>query len=210
MSDFDDPQESIPDDSEKRPLGFEQEPSPADVGRRLILKFALMGTAAALLPKAGEAIVINQNPDSGAPVERPYSRQLSFQNQPGTLTDNTGAQGQYSVSGGGDLYIDAQGNVVLSNVRATGLYVSGALNHGTISVTQPTPSIAGQYVGTRIQATTTVLYSDAGTPQRPAAMKVGGEVYQGGSNIWTDIDIHGSSGSGIDWEVRVGWSKATC
>jgi hypothetical protein len=231
MSDFDDPKDPIEEeparstgDSEKRPLGFEQEPSPADMGRRLVLKFALMGTAAALLPKGVEAALQGDaepgQPTSvvpgagtgtaGAPVVRPYSRQLSFQNQPGTLSNDSGAQAQYSVSGQGDLYIDAQGNVILSNVQATGLYVSGVLNHGTISVTQPTPSIAGTYTGTHVQATTTVLYSDAGTPQQPAAMTVSGDVYQGGSNLWVDVDINGSSGSGVDWRIRVGWSKATC
>jgi len=218
MADFDDPkdrieEESTPNASEKRPLGFEQEPSPANLGRRLILKFALMGTAAALLPKGGEASLqggADETPDPGVPVERPYSRGLSFQDQPAILSDSKGDQGQYLVSGQGDLYIDAQGSVFLSNIQATGRYVGGTLNHGTFSVVQPTPSLAGTYSKTRLEAQTTVLYSDGGVKQQPAMMKVSGEVYQGGSNIWTDIHIEGSSGSGVDWEIRIGWSKATC
>jgi hypothetical protein len=220
MADFDpkDRQDEDPtpsaSENEKRPLGFKEEPAaPANTGRRLLLKFALMGSAAALLPKGVEAALQGStDPDTGeqVPVELPYKYHLSFRGQPGTLSDTKGAQGNYAVDAEGDLYIDAQGSVFLSNVRAIGRYVSGGLNHGPISIVQPAPSHAGQYVGTQIQAAMTVLYSDAKTPQQPAAFRMGGNVARGNGDIWVDVDISGGTGSGIEWEVQVGWSKATC
>lgn len=209
MSDSDDlknhpDQDPHPQASEKQPLGFEQEQAPPDAGRRLVLKLALLGAAAALTPKgAAEAFALSS---SGEPVDRPYSNRLVLEETPGILSDGVN-EGHYLVSGQGDLYIDAAGVVFLSNIQLKGRYVSGALNHGTISVVQPTPSRAGEYKDTRLAASTTVLYSDAKTAQQPSSFGVAGDLTKASSRLSAEVGV-GVGSSGIEWEIRVTWSKS--
>lgn len=200
-------QDLDPGASEKRPLGFEQEQAPPDPGRRLVLKLALMGAAAALAPNAANAFALTGGTAAAAdPVDRPYSNRLVLADTPGVLSDGV-SEGDYLVSGQGDLYIDAAGVAFLSNIQLTGRYVSGALDHGTISIVQPTPSRAGEYRDTRLAASTTVLYSDATTKQQPSSFQVYGDLAKGSSRLSAEVNVSGGS-SGIEWEVRVSWTKS--
>jgi hypothetical protein len=217
MAHSDDPKDqpedvSSPEQATKKPLGFEQEVAPADpslAGRRLFLKLALFGAAAAMVPQGVQAALQRvDNVDRSSPVELPYKNTLAFQDQPGTLTDGK-EQGEYLVSGTGDLYIDAAGGIFLSNVQATGTWVSG-LNVGTISVVQPTPAAAGKYSGTALEANTTVLYSDAEARQQPASLRLAGDLYTGGASLNIGVDFQRVSTTRPDVYVQVTWSKATC
>jgi hypothetical protein len=195
-----------PGASEKQPLGFEQEQAPPDPGRRLVLKLALMGAAAALAPNAANAFAITGEGTAGEPVDRPYSNRLVLEDTPGILSDGV-SEGNYLVSGQGDLYIDAAGVAFLSNIQLTGKYVSGALNNGTISIVQPTPSRAGMYKDTQLAASTTVLYSDNTAKQQPSSFQVHGELAKGSSRLSAEVGVSVGS-SGIEWEIRVSWTKS--
>ena len=210
MAHSDDPKDQAgdvpaPEQVTKNPLGFEQEAAPADpalADRRLFLKLALFGAAAAALPAGVEAAL------QGKPVTLPYRNSLAFKDQPATLTDGK-SQGEYLVTGNGELYIDAAGSIFLSNIRATGLWVSG-LNVGAISLVQPTPTAAGKYTGTTVEASTTVLYSDAEAMQQPATLQVTGDLRQGGAALSIGVDFRTTDRRRPDVYVGVTWSKATC
>ena len=80
---------SSPEQITKKPLGFEQEVAPADpnlAGRRLFLKLALFGAAAAMVPQGVQAALEGVSGE-GKPVELPYKNTLDFKEQLGTLTD---------------------------------------------------------------------------------------------------------------------------
>lgn len=195
-----------PEAADKQPLGFEQEVAPADpslAGRRLFLKLALFGAAATMLPEAVRAAI------SQSPVDLPYKNTLEFKDQPGTLTNPEGKEGYYRVSGSGDFYIDAAGTIFLSNVKATGIFHSGVLNVGTISVVQPTASMAGKYSDTQVDASSTVLYSDKDVKQQPATLRVGGSLYKGGADLAMGVEFRSSFDPG-DSYIGVSWTKATC
>lgn len=215
MSDSEDRKDQIegatpPEPSEKRPLGFEQTlapPAPGLSDRRLFLKLSLFGAAAAMLPSAVHAAL---QKGELSPVELPYKNSLDFKDLAGVLSDGDGKEGNYSLTGGGDLYIDAGGSVFLSNVKATGVYVSGDLNEGTISAVQPMASMAGKYSGTTLNAATTVLYSDANVKQQPATLRVDGDLYKGASSLNLAVDFQAQTVPGGGIGVVATWRRTIC
>ncbi|HTQ78723.1 MAG TPA: hypothetical protein VMM92_01920 [Thermoanaerobaculia bacterium] len=232
MAGHDDDPKTRPDDPEKQPLGFQEEPaapSPEMPERRLLLKIALWGAAGAAFLSQDALHAFTASPSSPGdtldpspgepqpqpgsslqvPVKLPYANALSFQSQPGALSDADGNQGLYSVSGSGNLQIDGNGTVYLSNIQATGTYVSGALNVGTISIVQPTPSMAGTYKSTTVNAQAMVLYSDGKSSQVPSSFTAQGQIYQGGSDLQIGVQVS-VNGRKPDWGVTVTWTKATC
>lgn len=216
MSDSEDLKDQVegapqPEAPEKRPLGFEQSVAPPAANltdRRLFLKLSLLGAAASLLPAAVHAAL----PGGGdlTPVALPYRNSLSFKDLPGVLSDRDGAQSNYSLTGSGDLYIDAGGNIFLSNVNASGVYVSGDLNEGKISAVQPMASMAGKYSGTTVDASTTVLYSDANVKQQPATLRLNGTLAKGYSDLSLGVDFRISVGTGPDIGIVATWRRTIC
>jgi hypothetical protein len=196
--------------ADKQPLGFEQEVAPADpslTGRRLFLKLALFGAAASMIPEGVMAGIAG----STEPVPLPYRHTLFLQNEKATLSDG-GQESTYLVSGAGDLYIDAGGNVFLSNLRATGTFESGDLDVGPMSMVQPAAAMAGRYDGTTIKASTTVLYSDNLSKQQPATLQLNGTLARGNGDVTIGVGFQRAigTGSGSDIGVVVGFQKVTC
>ncbi len=201
---------TAPEAVEKQPLGFEQTVAPADpslTGRRLFLKLALFGAAASMVP---EAVLAAVKGATTSPVALPYRNGLAFKQQPATLGDAKGPESTYLVDGDGDLYIDAGGNVFLSNIRATGTFVSGSLDVGAISIVQPAASLAGKYAGTELDASTTVLYSDRESQQQPANLRLTGTLAKANSTVTITVGFPPPGRPGGDIYVEVGWSKVTC
>lgn len=201
---------TAPEAVEKQPLGFEQTVAPADpslTGRRLFLKLALFGAAASMIP---ETVLAAVQSAGGSPVALPYRNSLTFKQQQATLGDASGPESIYLVDGDGNLYIDAGGNVFLSNIQATGTFVSGNLNVGPISIVQPAASMAGKYVGTQLNASTTVLYSDRESQQQPAMLRLAGTLANGDSTITITVGFPPTTRPGGDIYVEVGWTKVTC
>lgn len=199
-----------PEVTEKQPLGFEQEVAPADpslTGRRLFLKLALFGAAASMLPAAVQAVIKGE---TASPVELPYRNSLSFREQPGTLSDGNGAESIYLVTGRGDLYIDAAGSIFLSNIQATGTYASGSLDVGTISAVQPMATMSGKYAGSKVDASTTVLYSDREVKQQPATMRIAGSLAKGSGDLSLMLDFDRVGAQQPHIYIGIGWKKATC
>ena len=204
---------TAPEAVEKQPLGFEQTVAPADpslTGRRLFLKLALFGAAASMVPEAVMAAVQGEPTASEGPVGLPYKNGLNFKQQPATLGDSKGPESTYLVDGDGDLYIDAGGNVFLSNIRATGTFASGSLNVGPISIVQPAASLAGKYAGTQLNASTMVLYSDRESQQQPANLSLTGTLAKANSTVTITVGFPPPGRPGGDIYVEVGWSKVTC
>lgn len=194
--------------AEKQALGFEQEVAPADPSlteRRLFLKLALFGAAASMVPEGVMATVAG----SAAPVPLPYRNTLSLRDEQATLSDGD-RQSTYLVSGAGDLYIDAGGNVFLSNLRANGTFASGNLDVGPVSIVQPAATMAGRYDGTALKASATVLYSDNFSKQQPATLQLNGTLARGNGDLTIGVGFQRPIGTGPDVGVVVGFQKVTC
>ncbi len=203
---------TAPEAVEKQPLGFEQTVAPADpslTGRRLFLKLALFGAAASMVPDAVMAAVQGE-PTAEGPVGLPYKNTLAFRRQEATLSDDKGNESIYLVNGDGDLYIDAGGNVFLSNIKANGTFASGKLDAGPISIVQPAASMAGKYTDTSIDASTMVLYSDKFSQQQPAQLRVAGTLAKANSSLSIGVGFNTINPRQPDIYVEVGWSKVTC